>query len=212
MRTKNAVTVVLRPGELVADRHSAGVPGLRRAFRAPRAAVVDGVIGSHEGSVNAANRPGEGTTSHVYLPPLQETPAHGARGRGRHVLFLDDDAELVFAMMRTLPRHGYRVSGYTDPSAALDAVRAAPQAYDVFVSDYRMPQLSGLDVARELSRIRPDLPVIIVSGYIDEELQRKALELGVRLLLNKQHDLDEFLAAIDRLTGSAGSRPRPATN
>lgn len=154
-----------------------------------------------------------GNPSHAcLLPPAQQTPALGARLRGRHVLFLDDSEELVLAMMRALPRHGYRVSGHTVPKAALDAVRASPQEYDVFVSDYRMPLLSGLDVARELSRIRPDLPVIMVTGGVDEELRRKAPEVGVRLVLVKPHKLDELLAAIDRLTGDAVPAQRPATD
>jgi CheY-like chemotaxis protein len=119
------------------------------------------------------------------------------------VLFLDDNKELVSAMERTLPRHGYRVSGHTVAEAALDAVRAAPREYDLIVTDYKMPRLSGLDVARELSRIRPDLPVVIISGYVDDELRRTARELGVRQVLHKLHTLDELFEAIDRLTGNA---------
>jgi CheY-like chemotaxis protein len=92
------------------------------------------------------------------------------------------------------------------PEAALDAVRAEPQAYDVFVSDHKMPGMSGLEVARELSRIRPDLPVIIISGYVDNELQFMARELGVRRLLHKLHTLDELVEVIDQLTaGSVGA-------
>ena len=103
-----------------------------------------------------------------------------------------------------LSRHGYRVSGHTVAEEALDAVRAAPRAYDLFVSDCIMPRLSGLDVARELSRIRPDLPVVIFSGHIDAELQRKARELGVRQLLNKLNPSEELHDVTARLTGNAG--------
>ena len=119
------------------------------------------------------------------------------------MLFLDDNEALVSAMVRMLSRQGYRVSGHTVAEEALGAVRAAPQAYDLFVSDCIMPRLSGLDVARELSRIRPDLPVAIFAGHIDAELRRKAQELGVRQLLNKLNTSDEFLDAVARLTGNA---------
>jgi len=177
-------------------------------------AVVNGIVQAHEGFIDLESRPGEGATFHVYLPAAQETSAHGvgdeasvpAHGRGRRVLFLDDNEELVSALVQTLSRQGFRVNGYTVPEAALDAVRAEPQTYDLIVSDYKMPGMSGLDVARELSRIRPDLPVIIISGYVDDELQRAARELGVRRLLHKLHTLDELVEVIDQLTADSGAR------
>jgi PAS domain S-box-containing protein len=172
-------------------------------------AVVNGIVQAHEGAIEVESQPGKGATFHVYLPAAQETQEHvaaeeppvHAHSRSRRVLFLDDNEELVSALVKTLSRQGYRVNGHTAPNAALDAVRAEPQAYDVFVSDHKMPGMSGLDVARELSRIRPDLPVIIISGYVDNDLQRTARELGVRRLLHKLHTLDELVEVIDQLTG-----------
>jgi signal transduction histidine kinase/CheY-like chemotaxis protein len=177
-------------------------------------AVVHGIVQAHGGAIEVESRHGEGATFHVYLPAAQETQEQGAAdeasvrasGRRRHVLFLDDNEELVSALAQTLSRQGYRVSSHTVPEAALDAVRAEPQTYDVFVSDHKMPRMSGLDVARELSCIRPDLPVIIISGHIDGELQRMARELGVRHLLHKLHTLDDLVEAIDQLTGDPVAR------
>ena len=172
-------------------------------------AVVRAIVKAHQGAIDVESRPGMGTTFHVYLPAAQEVLAHGAveeaynrtHGRDRHVLFLDDNEALVSATVQSMSRRGFRMSGYTVPEAALDAVRAAPREYDVFVSDHRMPRLSGLDLARELSRIRPDLPIIIISGYVDEELQRAARELGVRRVIYKLHTLDELVDIIDQVTG-----------
>jgi CheY-like chemotaxis protein len=173
-------------------------------------AVVDGIVRAHEGAINVESQLGEGTTFHVYLPAAEQDAADEvsvrAHCRGHHVLFLDDNEDLVSAIARTLPRHGYRVSGHTSAETALNAVRAAPQAYDLFVSDYTMAGQSGLDVARELSRIRPDLPVAITSGYIDDNLRRMARELGIRQVLGKPYTLDELLEAIDRLTGRVAAR------
>jgi PAS domain S-box-containing protein len=171
-------------------------------------AIVHGIVRAHEGAIDLKSEPGMGTTFHVYFPAVQTTrqpatlaeasaraPAHG-----RHVLFLDDSEALVSAMVRSLSRRGYRVSGYSRPEEALHALREKPRTYDVVVSDYIMPGMSGLDVAREVAAIRPDLPVVLFSGHIDDELRRKARELGVRQLLGKLDAADELTEAIDRLT------------
>ena len=92
------------------------------------------------------------------------------------------------------------MSGYSRPEEALHALREQPRTYDVVVTDYIMPGMSGLDVAREVAAIRPDLPVMLFSGHIDDELRRKARELGVRQLLGKLDAADELTEAIDRLT------------
>jgi len=160
-------------------------------------AVVHGIVQAHEGAIEVQSEPGTGTTFHIVLPAAQP-PAE----RHCHVLFLDDSEALVSAMVRMLSRRGYRVSGHTLAEQALEAVRAAPQAYDLVVSDCFMPGLSGLDVAREVARIRPDLPVVILSGRIDVELQRKARELGVREVLNKLDPQEELLRVTARLTGN----------
>jgi signal transduction histidine kinase/ActR/RegA family two-component response regulator len=172
--------------------------------------VVHSIVQGHEGAIDVQSEVGKGTTFHIYLPAALpagapeaalETPAR-THGGGRHVLFLDDNEALVSAMVRMLSRHGYRVSGHTVAEEALDAVRAAPDEYDLFVSDAIMPRWSGLDVARELSKIRPDLPIAIFAGHIDAELARKAQALGVRQVLNKLNASEELLDAIDRLAGS----------
>ena len=100
----------------------------------------------------------------------QGEPAKGSfvetEGRTRHLLYLDDEAMLVELVRAWFEPRGYRVTGCTLAAEALDAVRANPAGFDVVVTDYNMPGMSGLQVAQALARIRASLPVVLVSGHL----------------------------------------------
>ena len=171
--------------------------------------VVQGTVKAHGGAITVASHPGEGTTFSLYFPAAKETEAAASAERpalgpateagGRHVLYLDDEESLVFLVSRMLRRLGYRVSGYTRADEALAAVRADPGQFDLVVTDLNMPGMSGLDVAREVARVRPGLPVILASGYISEELRKQAPEAGVRQLIYKPNTVEELCDAVRRL-------------
>ena len=118
----------------------------------------------------------------------------------------DDDESIVFLTRRLLERQGYRVSGYADPRDALAAVRAQPDAFDLVVTDYNMPGMSGLELARALRELRADLPVALASGYITDELRAQAPAAGVRELIYKPNTVDELCTVIARLA-SEGNTP-----
>ncbi|MES2641672.1 MAG: PAS domain S-box protein [Myxococcota bacterium] len=169
--------------------------------------VVHGIVLSHGGAVTVTSSPGRGTTFAIYLPAaaVEEAapppvPATPARGRGRHVLYLDDEETLVYLVTRILERSGYLVSGFTRPEDALAAIRANPAAYDLVVTDFNMPGASGLHVAAQVRAIRPDLPVAMASGYITEDLRERALRVGVQEVIYKPNTVEELCETIDRLT------------
>ncbi|MFY9315756.1 MAG: PAS domain S-box protein [Burkholderiales bacterium] len=174
--------------------------------------VVHGIMQGHEGAIAVDSTPGAGTTFQLYFPAVDAPAAQRAapaaaaapKGRQQHVLYLDDDEALVSLVRRMLGRQGYRVSGYTLAPQALEAVRADPEAFDLVVTDYNMPGMSGLDVAHELSLIRPGLPVAVTSGYITDELRERAPHSGVRHLIYKPDTVDELCDVVRRLTEQAG--------
>ena len=141
-------------------------------------------------------------------PDLTGAAVPGAAGRGRQILYIDDDQALVSLFKRLLERRGYRVSAYTDQHEALAALRADPAAFDLVVTDYNMPGLSGLDVARAVRAIRPGLPVAVASGFVDEALTGQAAEAGVREVLFKATSVDEYCTAVQRLLDQAGGASR----
>ena len=124
----------------------------------------------------------------------------------RHILYLDDDDTLVFLVRRLLERRGYKVTALTDQNEAIEAVRSQPAGFDLVMTDYNMPGMSGLEVARAVLAISPDLPVALASGYITDELQAEALAAGVREVVFKTDAVEAFCEVVARLV----TPPRPA--
>lgn len=163
--------------------------------------VVHGILAAHHGGIEVESEPGQGSTFHLYLPAVEVEAAAAAvsaaapepaPGHGERVLYVDDDETMVLMVERLLERAGYRVSAFHDALAAIAAVRRSPGDFDFVVTDFNMPQCSGLEVAEQLHGIRAELPVVISSGYITEELRLRAREAGVRGLLEKQNTFEEL--------------------
>lgn len=160
----------------------------------------------------------KGTTFTVYLPVTAQTAAAmnntevvgsvesvptGVRAQRQAILYLDDEEAVASMVKKILERTGYRVSSFVKQDEAIAALRAAPDAFHLVVTDYNMPGMSGLDVAREVRAIRADLPVAVTSGFVDIELRKSAVEVGVREIIFKADDLDAFCGAVQRLVEGA---------
>ncbi len=165
--------------------------------------IVRGIVEDHGGAINIQSAPGKGTRIEILLPksveqPQLEKPIPGVvRGAGRHVLYIDDEAALVSLVTRYLQRHGYEVTGNTDPEEALAVFNEAPERYDLVVTDLSMPQMSGFDVARIVRDRAPNIPVIMMSGYVRPEDRERALALGVRDVLLKPSTVEDLCRTID---------------
>ena len=179
-------------------------------------AVVHGIVQAHEARIVVHSEPGKGATFSIYFPAAEASVAAAAeqephappksrddalvlQAEGKHILYVDDDDAIVFLMARLLARRGYRVSGHTDAHEAVAAVRAEPGRFDLAVTDYNMPGMSGLELARALREIRADLPVVVVSGYITEELRAQSPAAGARNVVFKPDTVEELCGVVARL-------------
>ena len=134
-----------------------------------------------------------------------ETAGPASEGNGRHILYIDDDEAQVFMIKRMFERWGYRVSTYLEQREALDALLAGEPRFDLVVTDFNMPGISGLEVARAVRDARPDLPVVVVSGYVTDALRAQAAAAGVRELISKPQEVEELRDVVQRLLASRKS-------
>jgi PAS domain S-box-containing protein len=168
--------------------------------------VVDGIVKSHDGTTVVETSPGQGATFRIFLPGVETEitarppePRPVLEGQGQRILYLDDEASLVNLAARLLARVGYEVEGFTRPSEALAAFAADPHRFDMVVSDMNMPTATGLSVAAEILRQRPEVPVALISGFVTDELAARADALGVRAVLYKPNLTRDLAPLISRL-------------
>jgi signal transduction histidine kinase/ActR/RegA family two-component response regulator len=168
--------------------------------------VVDGIVKNHDGAITVYSHAGKGTSFRIYLPvaagaaPAVEIQREGTvRGSGERVLYIDDDEAIVFLTTRLLERLGYRVTGFTDPEQALARFRANPADFDIVVTDLSMPHMSGFDLTQALHETRPDIQILMTSGYVRPEDRDTARDRGVRDLVLKPNSVEDLGEALDRL-------------
>ena len=179
--------------------------------------VVYGIMQAHDGRVSVASLPGRGSTFTVLFPAASGEPeADGPKNaqniartaaRHQHILYVDDDESLLFLCKRLLERSGYRVTTASSGDRGLALLRDPSVELDLLLTDYNMPGMTGLELARHVRALKPQLPIAIASGFITDELRAQARELGVHDLVFKPNVVQEYCDVVDRLLG-IDSTPR----
>ncbi len=153
--------------------------------------AVHGIVASHGGAVSVFSDPGKGTTFAIYFPQTmvekqeqERQPEPVPRG-SECILFVDDETQITRMASQALERLGYEVVAATRGEEALQLFTAQPDRFDLVITDQSMPGISGDALVVELMRIRPDLPVIMCTGYSSEFSADQARQVGIREYLMK---------------------------
>ncbi|MBL9215325.1 MAG: PAS domain S-box protein [Opitutaceae bacterium] len=173
--------------------------------------VVHGIAKSHGAVITVESAPDRGSTFDFYFPAAAGEPAAPtaesaapfpllqAASRSRRIMVVDDEPQVLQNLCRVLTRLGHEAFPFGDPKRALEDFRQEPGFYGALVTDLTMPEMTGYDLAQQVLRLRPGLPVMLVSGNLLDDDAPAWREAGIRHFLRKPFDLDEFRLVVDRL-------------
>ena len=168
-------------------------------------AVVHGVVADLAGVIDVASTPGRGSLFTLWLPrstqPVEldgEDAADLVLGNGQTVLVVDDEPALVELAEEMLASLGYEPRGTVSSAEALQALRENPAGFDLLLTDEVMPEMNGTALARAAHALRPDLPVVLCSGYGGEQFETRAAEAGVHVVLTKPLTARTLARALQR--------------
>ena len=168
-------------------------------------AVVHGIVKKCGGAIRVESELGKGTTFHIYLPkadmsaPIKAEQPKSIIGGSERILFVDDEKMLVDIGQQALQRLGYDVVARTTPIEALELFKAKPDFFDLVITDKTMPGMTGDALARELMSIRPNLPVIICTGYSHTIDHERAKQIGIKAFVMKPILINEIAAAVRKV-------------
>jgi len=176
-------------------------------------AIIYGIAMSYGGSISCQSKPGGGTVFQVYLPVVDDSAlldeqVEGYVQRGsEHILFIDDEAILAEMGKNMLERLGYQVTARKNSIEALTTFQNQPQDFDLVITDQTMPGMTGSDLARRMLQIRPDLPIILCTGYSSLMSKENARSLGIKGFAMKPLAKKDIAALIRTMLDGGDLRP-----
>lgn len=170
--------------------------------------IVHGIVSDLNGWIEPSSEPGQGSRFELYIPAIDKAdaethdlPSKAIKGNGR-ILFVDDEDPIVKMSKQLLERMGYKVEALTSSPEALERFKAAADQFNLVITDLAMPHMNGLALSKELLRIRPDIPIIMCTGYGLSITDVEAQEAGIKAIVYKPILSDQIAETIGRVLAS----------
>lgn len=168
--------------------------------------VAHGIIKGHKGNIVIYSEPGRGTTFNIYLPEAEgfiaveeETDPRFLPAGTEHILYVDDERDIVNVGSEMLKKLGYRVSTALSGVEALGLFERDPESFDMVITDQTMPGMTGMELAGKILTIRPQLPLIICTGFSSHDSEDQAMAAGISRIINKPFDYRELALTVRKL-------------
>lgn len=169
--------------------------------------VVHGILKNYGGGITASSEEGKGSTFDAYFPRIEAVALSPEAEKGeqplpasehKRVLFVDDEQAIADIGRKTLEYLGYAVVARTSSTEALELFREEAHRFDLVITDMTMPNMTGDKLAQELLGIRPEIPIIICTGFSEHITEEKAKAMGIREFVMKPLDMKEIARVIGR--------------
>ncbi|RJP83346.1 MAG: response regulator [Desulfobacteraceae bacterium] len=164
--------------------------------------VVHGIVNNHNGAITVESQIGQGSTFSVFFPVVDDTEIQITATKKKlpagteHILLVDDEKEIVLIEQQMLERLGYKVTTRTGSVEALHVFQTHPSEFDMVITDMTMPNMTGDQLAHEIIKIRPDIPIVLCTGFSENMNDEKAKSLGIHKFVFKPVSMEEIANTI----------------